>query len=110
MSSEFPRARVFIYSTPENLGTDALEEFGRVIPLADANGVPALFDTDGQQHYLMQELRRWRYNPSRDYIAVVGAVVPNTLLLHLLGSYYESCKVLFFNAKTRTYIERNLRT
>lgn len=99
--------RVFIVE-PCRLDVRNAAEFGTIEYLFDENDHRASIWTHDFLNEISNVLKKKKYDPSRDFFAVSGRLVPVTMAaIHIL-SLYKRVRFLFFNAVDRNYVEREL--
>lgn len=59
---------------------------------------------------ITERIAEMGYDPKYDWLAIVGATVPVTLVLVQLLSLYGQVRVLFYSASERIYVPRTLST
>lgn len=100
--------RVFILKTTKrHFDISSTGVFGDVVYLiSEDEHIPSVFDTVAYQNALVTRLRAYDYDPTRDYVCVVGAMVPVTNFIVCVAKEWRIFKVLLFSSTENKYVER----
>jgi hypothetical protein len=102
-------SRVFIFERPQQLSIDEARKFGAVEFVFPPRAPRApLFDAERLAGQILERLHSIGFDPTNDYIAFTGHIVPLLVMATAAVSEYGPIRALLFDAERRDYVERQL--
>ena len=99
--------RVFLFEET-HLDISKLKDFGQVTYVFHtAEGRRPLRD-EKLEDQIISQLTRFRFDPDKDYVAIVGQVLTVAIFVSAVVSTYRTVNALCFDANESSYYERGL--
>jgi hypothetical protein len=99
------RPRVFFPCRSRRFNIKSADKFGTAEFIFNEGEISA-FNTDRYLTELGEALEKFKFEPTRDFIAVTGPVVQVALTVGYIMSHFEQVWVLIYDAKVNRYRER----
>ena len=99
--------RVFLIEDTD-LDISGLREYGTLTYLFNDSENRRSFQDEKLDEQIISQFSRANFDPDKDYIAIVGKLIPVTITMTAVVSTYGCVKALAFDARTSQYVEREL--
>lgn len=99
-------SRVFIFERVR-ANIESLKVFGEITYIFEADDErSSIWETQDLRAEIAEQLQELQFNPAQDFFAIVGAVIPITLVIAVLESLFPAYRVLYWQAEAREYVPR----
>ena len=109
MTKTKPKRVFVIEKFRQNFDMSSVDKYGKIVTLIDSNvRRPSIFDVDLFQEAVLRLFEKHEFDPERDSVCVVGALITVVLTTSVLVERYGSINVLLYNSSQGEYVLRPL--